>query len=113
MNMFESVVNFFGITLSANDMVSFSCSTMELLGWATACISLTGAFLNARQKWYSFLVWMIANVSWIVYDLYNGCYAQAALFFAYLAMNIYGLYCWKFKTSEPDRLKEFVDEAVS
>lgn len=83
---FNSLVNIFD-----------SCSKIELLGWGTACISLTGAFFNARQKWYSFLVWMVANVFWIIYDLYNGCYAQAALFTAYLSMNVYGLYCWKFR----------------
>ena len=90
MSIFESIMNFLGMTPITNGVINFSCSTIELLGWVTACISLTGAFLNARQKWYSFLVWMVANVSWIIYDLYNGCYAQAALFFAYLAMNIYG-----------------------
>ena len=113
MSIFESVLNFLGVTPMTNGVVSFSCSTMELLGWATACISLTGAFLNARQKWCSFLVWMIANISWIIYDLYNGCYAQAALFFAYLAMNIYGLYCWKFKTKESNKLSEFANEVLS
>lgn len=76
-----------------------SLSVLDILGWSTACVSLTGAFLNARQKWYSFLVWMLANMSWIVYDIYKGCYPQAALFGAYLSMNIYGLYCWKFKSS--------------
>ncbi len=93
---------------------------MELLGWGTACISLTGAFLNARQKWYSFLVWMVANTFWIVYDLYNGCYAQAALFIAYLSMNVYGLYCWKFKRpineigeTTKNKLNSYTDESLS
>jgi nicotinamide riboside transporter PnuC len=56
---------------------------------------------------------MIANISWIIYDVYNGCYAQATLFCAYLAMNVYGLYCWKFRTSEPNKLKEFAEESLS
>lgn len=113
MNLFESVYDLLGLTSTNNGVVNFSCSTIELLGWCTACISLTGAFLNARQKWYSFLVWMIANISWIIYDVYNGCYAQATLFCAYLAMNVYGLYCWKFRTSEPNKLKEFAEESLS
>ncbi len=113
MNLFESIYNLLGLTSTTNNVVTFSCSTIEFLGWCTACISLTGAFLNARQKWYSFLVWMIANISWIIYDVYNGCYAQAALFCAYLAMNVYGLYCWKFKSTKPNALREYVDETIS
>ena len=111
MSIFESIYNFLGLTSASNGVVSFSCSTIELLGWATACVSLTGAFLNARQKWYSFLVWMMANVSWIIYDVYNGCYAQAALFTAYLSMNVYGLYCWKFKKPAEDT-EESIEEKV-
>lgn len=88
-------------------------SAIELLGWGTACISLTGAFLNARRKWYSFIVWMIANISWIMYDLYNGCYAQATLFAAYLAMNVYGLYCWKFKNTETNEPQECTSKSLS
>ena len=81
-----------------------SATALDLLGWCTACVSLTGAFLNARRKWYSFLVWMAANISWVIYDIYKGCYPQAALFTAYLSMNIYGLYCWKFK-KQPEENK--------
>ena len=113
MNVLESVLGFLGLYPASSGVVSVQWSTMELLGWATACISLTGAFLNARQKWYSFVVWMVANVSWIMYDIFNGCYAQAALFCAYLAMNVYGLYCWKFKSPRRRRLREYVDATLS
>ena len=113
MNVFENVLSFLGLYPVTSGVVSIQWSTMELLGWVTACISLTGAFLNARQKWYSFVVWMIANVSWIVYDVFNGCYAQAALFCAYLAMNIYGLYCWKFKNFGHSRFREHADATLS
>ncbi len=120
MSILESIYSFLGITSASNGVVNFSCSTMELLGWGTACVSLTGAFLNARQKWYSFLVWMVANVSWIIYDIYNGCYAQAALFVAYLSMNVYGLYCWKFKKpaesieeKAKEKLKSYLNETLS
>jgi len=111
MDIFESVYNLLGITSTSKGVINFSCSTMELLGWGTACVSLTGAFLNARRKWYSFFVWMVANVSWIIYDVYNGCYAQAALFFAYLSMNMYGIYCWKFK-GLLDAVKEKAEEEL-
>ncbi|MDR1560913.1 MAG: nicotinamide mononucleotide transporter family protein [Holosporaceae bacterium] len=65
-----------------------------------ACVSLTGAFFNARRKWYSFVIWALANVFWVIYDLSVGAYFQAALFGCYLSMNVYGLYCWKFKKIE-------------
>lgn len=118
MSILQDIFNLLGFNSIAS--VLGSCSKMELLGWGTACISLTGAFLNARQKWYSFLIWMVANIFWIVYDLYNGCYAQAALFTAYLSMNVYGLYCWKvkkpvegIKDKVKERLNSYIDESLS
>lgn len=91
-----------------------SCSLVEIMGWVTAGISLTGAFFNANRKWYSFLIWMVANISWVTYDVFNKCYSQAALFSAYLLMNIYGLYCWKIKKSKlKDNLKTEADMSVA
>lgn len=62
-----------------------------------AIFSLTGAFLNARKKWYSFAVWAAANMFWLVYDFRIGAYFQSLLFTCYLFMNVYGFYCWKMK----------------
>ena len=75
----------------------------DFLFWASsvvACMSLTGAFLNANKKWYSFVVWAIANLFWVVYDFTVGAYFQSALFLAYLSMNAYGLYQWKYKKQD-------------
>lgn len=110
MSILQNILDLLGFNSLIN--ILGSCSKIELLGWGTACISLTGAFLNARQKWYSFLVWMVANIFWIIYDLYNGCYAQAALFMAYLSMNVYGLYCWKVK-KPVKRVKEKLDSYIN
>ena len=57
----------------------------------------------------------ISNILWIIYDLYNGCYAQAALFVAYLSMNVYGLYCWKVqkpKNEIKEKIKEKLDSCI-
>lgn len=62
-----------------------------------ACVSLTGAFLNAHKKWYSFAIWASANIFWVIYDVAIEAYFQAVLFGCYLFMNLYGLYNWKFK----------------
>lgn len=77
--------------------------------WASsiaACVSLTGACLNAHKKWYSFVVWACANIFWLIYDLSVGAYFQSALFGAYLSMNVYGLYCWKFKKNKGNKESE-------
>ena len=57
----------------------------------------------------------ISNILWIICDLYNGCYAQAALFVAYLSMNVYGLYCWKVqkpKNEIKEKIKEKLDSCI-
>jgi nicotinamide riboside transporter PnuC len=65
-----------------------------------ACVSLVGAYLNAKKNLYSFIIWSVANIFWVIYDLSVGAYFQAALFVCYLSMNIYGFYCWKVKDTK-------------
>jgi len=62
-----------------------------------ACLSLWGAYLNAGGKKSGFYVWGTANLAWILVDGSRGLWAQAALYTAFLAMNIYGWYKWKNK----------------
>lgn len=94
--------------LQSKDAMFFASSIAALF-------SLSGAFLNARQKWYSFLVWGVANMFWLVYDFVIGAYFQSALFACYLFTNIYGLYCWKFKNTdnESNNMIEKINSAIN
>lgn len=77
-----------------------SIDIVEALGVISVVASLVGSYLNAKQNWQGFVVWTASNVCWVIYDLYKACYSQAFLFFVYILMNLYGIYCWKFKKTD-------------
>ena len=67
------------------------------LTWLITLASLTGAFFNARKSIVGFYIWIVANLSWVVYDLWINEYSQAVLFLAYTGITIYGIITWRKK----------------
>ena len=70
------------------------------LTWLLAALSLAGVWLNIKKNSSCFIIWLITNASWTIYDFSIGAYAQSALFFIYTILAIYGLYEWKYKTPQ-------------
>jgi nicotinamide mononucleotide transporter len=67
------------------------------LSWIIVAASIIGAIYNARAKILGFYIWVVANVAWVVYDLYIGSYSQAALFVVYTIISIIGIIQWRKK----------------
>jgi len=70
---------------------------MTYFTWTVAVLSLVGVLLNIRKNYKCFYIWTVTNASWCLVNLYYQIYAQAALFFVYFCLAIYGLYEWKVK----------------
>jgi nicotinamide riboside transporter PnuC len=66
-----------------------------MLHWSIMVLSLVGCWLNIRKHWSGFAIWAVTNAAWMMIDLAAGLYAQAALFFVYLLLAIYGLVAWR------------------
>jgi hypothetical protein len=55
-------------------------------------LSVAGMQLNASGKLkQSYILWIIANTGWILYDLYGGDPVQSILFIIYTIQAIYAL----------------------
>ncbi len=68
---------------------------MEGLGtWALAGLSITGVILNIKRKRVCFLVWIAANLGWVVVNLAHGIYAEAFLFLVYTGLAVWGFIEW-------------------
>jgi len=65
--------------------------------WIITVISLVGVVLNIRQDRRCFYLWAVTNSSWMAVDFINGLHAQAAMFFVYLVLSIWGIWSWKKK----------------
>lgn len=68
--------------------------TMDIT-WLMTAISLSGNTLNVKKKRAGFVVWMVANVMWLLYDISIGLYSRAALDIVQTAFCIWGIIEWK------------------
>ncbi len=66
----------------------------QLLPWTLTVVSIIGAVLNIKKKRSSFAIYTIANIGWIVVNLYHGIYAQAALFLVFTGLSTWGWIEW-------------------
>jgi len=63
--------------------------------WLFVILSLWGNIQIIAKKPTGFLIWIITNISWVLYDLYKGIYSQAALFSIYTFFAAWGYIEWK------------------
>lgn len=68
--------------------------TTKKLRWALTVMGITGATLNALGLGICFIIWIIANIGWIAVNIQRRSWPEAALFSAYLATSILGLFTW-------------------
>ncbi|MGE4297436.1 MAG: nicotinamide mononucleotide transporter [Desulfovibrionaceae bacterium] len=66
----------------------------SVLTWVLTAMSLTGIVLNIKKNRKCFLIWIVANMGWIVVNLRHGIQAQALLFVVYTGMSIWGFVEW-------------------
>ena len=69
----------------------------ELLTWICAALSIVGVILNIKKRRECFFVWAVTNATWVVVDLHAKIYAQAALFFVYFLLALWGIWEWRRK----------------
>ena len=68
---------------------------METFTWALTALSIIGTVMNIRKDRRCFVIWLFTNGAWAAYDLSIGAIAQAALFFVYFCLAIWGIVEWK------------------
>lgn len=62
--------------------------------WIFTAISLIGNFLNCRKIRFGFLVWVVCNTCWLVYDIVSHIYSRAVLDIVQTGFAIYGYIEW-------------------
>jgi len=69
-------------------------SKVEILIWCNTAFAILGTILNAKQIRFGFILWMLTNGAFVIYNIYIKSYPQAALFFVYFGLAIYGWRSW-------------------
>lgn len=68
---------------------------LNIFSWLLTILSVIGAIRNAQGKIDGFIIWLVSNSGWVVYDIVTNQPAQIALFSVYTIITIYGLYKWR------------------
>lgn len=67
---------------------------LEMFIWFNTAVAIIGTVLNAKQLRFGFILWMITNAIFVVYNLYIKSYPQAALFSVYFGLAVFGWISW-------------------
>ncbi len=62
--------------------------------WLVTIASIAGTAANACKKRWGFLVWMLTNIFWVIYDVRYGLYAQAFLYVVNFVLAVTGFILW-------------------
>lgn len=62
--------------------------------WFVTALSLSGNVLNIKKKRSGFVIWVIANILWLIHDIYTGLYSRAMLDIVQTGFCIWGIIEW-------------------
>ena len=62
--------------------------------WIVTAASLVGVTANIYKRRWCFVVWMVTNAIWVVYDLHKDAVPQATLMAVYFVLAVWGYVRW-------------------
>lgn len=79
-------------------LISYSLNgNLLLLDSTTSSISLFAMFLLGYKKIEAWILWIIADILYILFFMMNGLYLSSFLYFIFLLLAVYGFFNWKNK----------------
>lgn len=66
-------------------------------------VNLSGTVLNSRQKISGFYIWGVCNILWACVNFSHGIFWQGVQNLIFLALNVYGLLCWRYTAEVVDQ----------
>ena len=72
------------------------------LSFVSLILALAGNYFVNKKVKAGFIVWIAANVGWILVNIISGQpnYLQMTMFFLYSAFNVHGYICWSRTTKK-------------
>ena len=67
---------------------------LSKLAWVFSFFCVIGSICNVQKLWYSFLIWSVCNVYFIIHNFMRKEYAQGTLFIVYFILSVWGLISW-------------------
>jgi hypothetical protein len=67
---------------------------MRYVPWILSGMSIIGAVLNVLYLPICFVIWTVASLAWIWYNVRMGTWAQVPMWVVFTATNVWGYYMW-------------------
>jgi len=67
---------------------------MIYLEWTATALGIIGALLVAHQMVAGFMVWIVANILWMIFAGAHRKWGMLTLFAVYTAISAYSIYQW-------------------
>ena len=79
---------------------------MIILNWIAFTLAIVGAILNIRKNRACFLLWIVTNFYWMIYNAHAGEIAESATFFVFFVVSFVGFVKWGLaaKDKKPARI---------
>jgi hypothetical protein len=67
---------------------------LNTLSWYFTFLAISGSILNIYKLWWSFAVWSICNLYFIIHNTVRKERALTCLFSVYLVISLWGMVKW-------------------
>lgn len=74
-----------------------------MIEWILATLSIAGAILNIVKNRWGFIIWIVANIGWIVVDVIVGLWEQIPIWVVYTILSVYGFIIWTKEEKQDDK----------
>lgn len=62
--------------------------------WGITAVCLLGTVLNVKKRRSCFVLWIVGNIAWMIYDMLSGLYSRMTLDIVQLGFAIWGFIEW-------------------
>lgn len=68
---------------------------LEIIQWLAVFLSLCGNFFINKKNIVGYYLWLITDIVFFIFAVYNKNYPQIFLFLIYTLFCIHGIYKWR------------------
>lgn len=65
-----------------------------MIEWLFAALSIGGAILNVLKNRWGFVLWIAANIGWVVVDIQMELWAQIPIWVVFSVISAWGFFKW-------------------
>jgi nicotinamide riboside transporter PnuC len=84
------------------EVMGMFADAFQIMTFGILVVNTIGTILNSRQRASGFVIWAICNVLWACVNFYKEIYWQGVQNIIFIALNVYGILCWKYGAERVD-----------